>query len=174
MRALTGIFLITLFLYQIIGIQFVYSYKQNAIRKEIKKRIKEGVDANDLHYIQYSDQNKKDFVWIKKKEFKYQGKLYDVVFKKVNSDGIVTFECIDDTQEALLFKSLDDLVNGNLNTKGLTKLLKLGFEITSINYPISINQFELSDTNNKNEYYYLTSTYYTNIGIDTPPPQQFM
>jgi hypothetical protein len=118
---LTAVLLLTVFLF---GQQYLFLSKRYAIRKEIKRKIKNGVDEKDMFFFQLSEvENDPSFYWENDHEFHYNGSMYDVV--KRNGDEL---KCINDDQEAKLFAGLDNLVrkrmDGNVaNMKSLQILL---------------------------------------------------
>lgn len=86
----------------------VFKAQQNAIRKEIKKQIKSGVDEKDLYVFEITPSLMKKITWIKHgKEFKLNGRFYDVV-KRIFQNGKFVFKCINDFQESKLFSQLDN------------------------------------------------------------------
>lgn len=96
-----------LFLYNIVGFYFVFIQKQLAIKREVKKIILQKIPEDELELIKIPvNSNNKDFKWVEKdKEFRYKGKMYDIVKQKI-VDGFIYFYCINDKKEESLFKYL--------------------------------------------------------------------
>jgi hypothetical protein len=121
---LTAVLLLAVFFFMMFGQQYLFLSKRYAIRKEIKRKIKNGVDEKDMFFFQLSEvENDPSFYWENDHEFHYKGSMYDVV--KRNGDEL---KCINDDQEAKLFAGLDNLVrkrmDGNAaNLKSLQILL---------------------------------------------------
>ena len=83
--------------------------------------------------------NKKDFSsihWMEaKKEFRYNGKLYDV-FKIVNHNDVIFIHCKNDTAEDHLFASLEDHVINQVSTSNpiaRKKLLSVADKLYCLN-----------------------------------------
>lgn len=93
------------------GQQYLFLSKRYAIRKEIKRKIKSGVDEKDMFFFQLSEvENDPSFYWENDHEFHYKGSMYDVVKR----DGNLV-KCINDDQEAKLFAGLDQLVRKRMD-----------------------------------------------------------
>ncbi|MGZ5242830.1 MAG: hypothetical protein ACXWEY_09150 [Bacteroidia bacterium] len=83
-------------------------------RREIKTRIKNSVPSYELHAIN-ATQNEAELHWHQEgKEFRLNGKMYDVVHVETK-DGQTIYHCVDDVDEARLFAHLDDMVNENMD-----------------------------------------------------------
>jgi hypothetical protein len=108
-----GFFLGLLMLWQIIGLFSYFEISQYKIRKEIKQVIKHSVPKDQLKVLYFSREEQKHIVWIKSHEFKYQGRLYDVIKRTITFEGII-FRCIDDVQETRLFEKLNQATSFNL------------------------------------------------------------
>lgn len=109
--------LLALLAYQLAG-SMVTNYLQiEAVRKEVKSKLKSAVPLNELIVIQLKNSELNALTWVRaNKEFIYKGKMYDVVSKSIQTHSI-RFVCITDTQEEALFKHLDDLVNMSSHAK---------------------------------------------------------
>ena len=113
MKKYIGFFLGLLMLWQLIGLFSYFEISQLKIRKEIKQAIKHSVPKDQLKVLYFSREEQKHIVWIKSHEFKYNGRLYDVIKRTITSEGI-TFRCIDDVQETKLFEKLNQATSYNL------------------------------------------------------------
>ncbi|MFA7274584.1 MAG: hypothetical protein WC044_11995 [Crocinitomicaceae bacterium] len=98
-----------------VGIFPVFKIKQQAIRKDIKRRIKNSIPDEELHILTFRSPAT-DVEWVKEgKEFILGDRMYDVVRAEVKGDSTV-FHCINDTEEAVLFAQLDDYVQKELQS----------------------------------------------------------
>ena len=100
-------------LWQIVGFLSYFKITQIKIRKEIKQVIKHNIPSNQLKVLYFSKEEEKQLIWIKSHEFKYNGRLYDVIKRTTNSEGVM-FQCIDDRQETKLFERLSQATSYNL------------------------------------------------------------
>ena len=100
-------------LWQIVGFFSYFEISQFKIRKEIKKVIKHSVPSNQLKVLCFSKLEQQKIVWINSHEFRYNGRLYDVIHKKSLSGGVI-FRCLDDRQETKLFEKLNQTTSFNL------------------------------------------------------------
>ena len=114
LKRIIAILLLILFAYGTIGYYISFEVEKTAVRHEIKQRIKQGVPTSDLTIIK-DDVTNSRLNWIKpSKEFRLNGKMYDVVSKRIEGN-IIYYSCINDTQEEELFKTLDEQVNKEMN-----------------------------------------------------------
>ncbi len=112
---LASISVLSILLINIAGYYPVYKIQQWQIRKEIKKKIKASVPEDELYRIKVT-KNSTELEWVREdKEFIYDGKMYDIVRCESSGDSI-TYFCINDTQEMMLFQKLDELVQKNMDS----------------------------------------------------------
>jgi hypothetical protein len=107
--------LILAFSFNFLGIFFVFKIQQYIIRHEIKQQIKQGIPEKELVRITITPELAEKLVWLKDNEFRYHGRMYDVVKKVEDSNHTVVYFCISDNQETELFAHLDDLVKKNMD-----------------------------------------------------------
>jgi len=115
-KKIIAIFIGFLMLWQIVGFFSYFKITQFKIRKEIKQVIKHSIPSNQLKVLYFSKEEEKQLIWIKSHEFKYNGRLYDVIHRTNNSDGVI-FRCIDDRQETKLFEKLSQATSYNLGNR---------------------------------------------------------
>jgi c-di-AMP phosphodiesterase-like protein len=160
--------LLALLAYQLAG-SMVTNYLQiEAVRKEVKSKLKSTVPPNELTVIQLNNSESNALTWVRaNKEFIYKGKMYDVVSKSIYANSI-RYVCITDTQEEALFKHLDDLVNMSSHAKKSVLKLQNASEYLSINYslvPNMVFSYSKKTANFRNE-----STVSRCPEVETPPP----
>lgn len=96
-----------------IGVFPVFKMKQYAVRKEIKRRIKNSIPEDELHILTFHSPET-DVEWVREgKEFILGERMFDVVRKEIKGDSTV-FHCVNDKEEAVLFAQLDDYVQKEL------------------------------------------------------------
>lgn len=83
-----------------------------SIRQAIKQRIKAGVPEGERLVFRFTDQELDALDWEEEgREFRRNGRMYDVVERHQLADGTVELSCIDDDQETRLFARLDGLTD---------------------------------------------------------------
>jgi len=173
LKKLVSITVLSIFLFNLGGFFIVFNFQQVAIRKEIKKQIKEGVPEDELTIITQTSENFDEIVWIKpKKEFTYKGTMYDVVRKTVEDNGDITYHCINDTQETTLFVNLDNLVKKNMDARNNGKdSIKLLFQ--SLYFSNDLMKINFSTNEKKVELFIFYSSYYLSpdLYVLAPPPK---
>jgi len=113
MRKLISILLLIMFL-QPPGYVLIFKVQQYQIRKEMKHRIKNGVPEEELALLKIprklEEESNHVFQRIHEREFRYEGKMYDIVRQEQYGDT-TWYYCVSDEKETVLFANLDDLVN---------------------------------------------------------------
>ena len=113
MRKIISNILLLFVLFQLAGYLLIFKTQQFQIRKDIKYRIKAGIPDDELVLITIQnsllDDKNPIFQWIHKKEFRYNGNMFDIVRKQVYMDS-TQFYCLSDHQETQLFANLEYLV----------------------------------------------------------------
>lgn len=91
-----------------VGEYLVFKSVQFSIRRQIKAQIKASIPEEKLVCIAIATaQPPKAFRFVEKEEFRYYGKMYDVVKKEERGDSTYYF-CIFDEQETALFATLQE------------------------------------------------------------------
>jgi hypothetical protein len=173
MKKLAVFFLLTLFLFNTVGYYVVFKITQAEIKVDVKLQLKRGIPATELTEIKIDLKAISTIQWVEKnKEFYYNNQLYDVV-KTSTTDNTITFYCITDKKEEVLFAHLDDYIkthvgatnNHNSTSKKLsTHVLKVYF----------LNSFSLhfSETVTEIKYCIFKTDVCTAFSkINSPPPQ---
>ncbi|MES2837354.1 MAG: hypothetical protein V4667_07515 [Bacteroidota bacterium] len=137
--------LLLAFVFNIVGYDVVFRVTQFQIKKEVKRKLKAGVDKQKLHTIvvpkSWLSQNNKDFKTIHEREFEYKGVMYDVV-TKTEKDDLIYFKCISDKEETKLFAQLDEHIKNHVSAFPQTKNKnqKLYKKIAKDYFPPSVKQ----------------------------------
>lgn len=176
MKRVTGIFLLLIFTFNLVGYYPVFRVLQLQARREIKTRIKNSVPSHELHAIN-ANQNEPEMHWHQEgKEFRLNGKMYDIVHVETK-DGETIYHCVDDVDEARLFAHLDELVNENLDhdqsARGKTarQILKLFSQVYIPAEPLKQQEISVCEE--------IPYTPYLQNALGylpeklTPPPQRF-
>jgi hypothetical protein len=110
LKKFVSILLAALILYNMLGYMVVFQSYRFAIRKEVKRRIKNTVPENELIVIRLTAEDmrsgKNGYKKLDRNEFRLSDKLYDIVKRSATGDTTV-FYCINDKQEEQLFANLD-------------------------------------------------------------------
>jgi len=107
MKKILSIVFIGLFLLNSCGYYFIFSYNQGALRDEMRNLIHAGYFRD--HYEQLVIANPSsdpEFKWAEKGEFRYNGKLYDLISLEVKGNTII-LNCINDKKEDELISRHD-------------------------------------------------------------------
>jgi hypothetical protein len=107
-KKLISILLLFVFWISSIGYFHVFRLMQSEIRHSIKSQLEQGVPEKDLVRISFQGTEKPD--WVREgKEFRHQGRMYDIV-RSGCEDGKTVFYCIDDRKESLLVARMEKLL----------------------------------------------------------------
>ncbi len=128
-----SLFILFLFLPSL-GVSLISTYQIKQVRSEMKTKLKKGAPKELIQQISLSKKELAELIWIRPtKEFRLNGKLYDVIEQVKNKKRGVIITCISDTNEDILFVHLDDVVNKEAKKQGITvKLSQLIFPIQAI------------------------------------------
>lgn len=174
-RKLISYLLFGLMTWQIIGFVGYFEFSHFKLKKEIKSLLKKGVPKDELVQFTFSKSEINNLTWLKKNEFQYQDSLYDVVRTAKTKNGKITFECISDSQEKVLFARLGQTISNNLGNddhqtpvSNWFKLIKLPFLSNSQFIEVA---FENKSSKNVqlSEFLKFFQSIYSEI--DSPPPQ---
>lgn len=168
-----AVFLIILLTVGSVSHIIYFKVQQYCIKKEIKQRLKKGVPKNELHTFNFTNaeiKNTNELEFINDHEFRYKGKMYDIVYQETLNDTII-FQCVSDEQETILFTQLDKLVQqqSKSNQEKNRQLFKLlNFHFTPTDY-IDFSIHTLIHSKQLSQYNYSVKTWCTKIEL--PPPQ---
>lgn len=124
---ISSFFLIIILFFNIFGYQVYFTMLQNSVRKEIKSRIREGINESELTIIVISDNNRNELTWIKPlKEFSFHGNLYDVI-RVSDKEGKIIYSCIKDTKESKLLKDFASKSETGNKARKLLSNISLNF-----------------------------------------------
>lgn len=117
MRSVVATVLLLSMLFQAAGYLFVFKIQQYQIRQEIKQQIKAGVPEAELVLLKIpktlEEKPHPTFQRIDKREFRYDGKMYDIVRQEGHGDT-TWYYCLSDEKETQLFANLDELVEQDM------------------------------------------------------------
>lgn len=174
------IFLVVLFVYNSFGYLLLYFPVQNIIKHVVQKAIHEKkINPDDLSILTFSikdlEKNKYDFIWKKPgKEFRFNGKMYDIEDKVISGDTISYTVYYDHKENILeeLFSLQHQDNKKDKATNASQRVLLVGFyyeEVNNINSKIE----RYTSTNiplKKNEADFLNHI----SDIPTPPPRKIV
>jgi hypothetical protein len=174
MKRVFTLLITLLFLFNIMGYYFVFSYNQHLVRNEMKRIIREGYFEDSYIVLKIVNPSlNSDFKRVDKGEFRYKDKLYDIVSE--NKTGNITiFRCINDKNEEKLMSGfhhyfeLACIQNNPVKARHAQALLyhviKLALPETHLNTPPFV-PIEISFIN---PFHPLSSIFHP---PDAPPPK---
>lgn len=153
-KKIIGILLLLILIAPVVLTYNWLQYQKSVVRKDIKERIIEGLNKDELVLLKFSTVSaQRELKWKHSKEFEYKQQMYDVVEKKIEGDSIY-YWCWWDQEETKLEKQLEKLVadalgldqQNRLKQKQLVNYFKLlfcpsGFEHQESIVQISENYF---------------------------------
>jgi hypothetical protein len=161
--------------WQIIGFVGYFEFSHFKLKKEIKGLLKKGVPKEELVQFTFSAEEINNLTWLKKNEFQFQGSLYDVLYSTKHKNGLITFECISDSQEKVLFARLGQTISNNMGDDDHQTPVSNWFKLIKLPYlSVSTDILPLAFIDNsKIEYYSFYTNFFQSISfsVDSPPPQ---
>lgn len=105
------------------GYSLVSQYQRYAVKKEMRQRIKATISPNITEQFVFTLVNgqpqAKSFYWEEENEFHYDGKMYDVIEKKI-MNGCLYITCINDKREKELINHYIRITKKENNKPGNT------------------------------------------------------
>ncbi len=111
MRRLLSIFLISALLFNIFGYYFTIQIIQKGYKKQFRKHIRYNANDENTEMLVISDaiiqQRNSPFKWMEEDEFRYYGKMYDIVKSEKQGDTNI-FYCVNDKNEEKLLARFEN------------------------------------------------------------------
>lgn len=174
-RKLISYLLFGLMTWQIIGFVGYFEFSHFKLKKEIKSLLKKGVPKEKLVQFTFSESQISNLTWLKKNEFQFQDSLYDVVRTAKTKNGKITFECISDSQEKVLFARLGQTISNNLGNDDHQTPVSNWFKLIKLPYLSVSASVTLVACFNKSRIehnsFYVNFFQSISFSIDSPPPQ---
>ena len=172
MKKPVALFLLILFSFNSVGFYLVFGIQLYNLKAGVEREIAAGSFNYQLLTITSNSKNATEFHWKNSREFKYQGKIYDVV-ETVQIDASTTnYVCKKDSEESDLFDALEKQLQKNSKRdkrgqKTGKSLHKVFFKNIAINIPRNTLKIEVSKMSFSGSILYNAP----GISISSPPPQ---
>lgn len=174
LKKLVSIFLLFCLIAPITGTYIWLKYEKKRTRHEVKSKMMERLDENDLVLLKFSTVDKElKLNWEHSNEFEYKGQMYDIVETKISGDTTY-YTCWWDNDETKLNKKLTNLVSDVLgknqqnkeNNKRLIQFFKSLYHTKNFDF---VAHYQLTDK----KYFINNSGSNTSFSLDplVPPPQ---
>jgi hypothetical protein len=176
MQNLAAIALLLFVLLQSAGYLLVFKIQQHAIRHEIKQQIKAGVPEAELVLLKIpktlEEKPHPTFQRIHKREFHYDGKMYDIVRQESHGDT-TWYYCLADEKETQLFANLDELVKQDMagnpqHRKQIDELLRL---MGALYCSLKTESFFIFSNEQRAAAFFFFSLKTWDFSPSTPPPE---
>ena len=177
---IVALFVSVLFLYNSLGYLFLYFPASHLIKHFVHKAIKEKkIKPEDLSILAFklSDlkNNKYDFIWKKPgKEFRFNGKMYDIEDKVVSGDSVYYTVYYDHKENILeeLFSLQQSDNKKDRSQSSVQRVLLLGLYYEQLKYYF----IDLQDINTSNLLLNKNEAVFHNFisDVPTPPPRNII
>lgn len=114
LKRVGAVFFTIVFLFNLIGHYPVFLIRQKAIHDDLSNLINQGIAEATLTVLSFDKQDINALKWIRKNEFRFMDKMYDVVYREICTDGRTRFYCIIDTKEKELIVNFEKHINQNM------------------------------------------------------------
>jgi len=178
MRRLLSILLVSAFLFNGFGYYLTYRIIEKGYKKHFRQHIKFNSTTENTEVLVISDteiQSKNSpFKWMEEDEFRYHGKMYDIIKSEKQGNNNI-FYCVNDKNEELLLSRFENYLkhHEDTNTPYQQKSHRILVQIIKEAIPEHPNIFLFSeDISNRNFCYFFSvqTTVINNIFI---PPKFF-
>lgn len=175
MRTFVSIFLLAIFSVPFFWGTSWLSIEKRQIQKNVRNSILPSVDESELILFEVSaSDTTTHFKWKHSKEFKYQGKMYDIVKRKQTGDEI-TYLVWQDDEETIINSKIKRLTNSIFNNSSESQNNQLSFQllVTSliVEPPFNFTSFYLYSTKTSPFYHYQNISLIQYKGYIFNPPQ---
>ena len=104
----------------------IWHVQRGQVRHTIKQRIKAGVPEEERVTFRFSADQLRDLDWEEiDREFRLDGRMFDVVARRDLGKGTIELSCIDDKQETLLFAHLDAMTDRAMHDRTSVRPISL-------------------------------------------------
>lgn len=111
MRKIVSIIFVGLFLLNSFGYYFIFTLNQRIIKDEMRTLIRKGFFREHYEQLAISTPSANpDFKWCGDREFRYNGKMYDLISMDITGTSVI-FNCINDTKEDQIIAQHDQFRN---------------------------------------------------------------
>ncbi len=155
------------------GFIFYFLVERENLKEKTNKEIYEKKSHNKIEVLTFSlsDYKSGNIVQrIDKKEFRYLGKMYDIVKEEVHAESI-EFHCIHDEKEDKLEMEYGSNIQKHFDYKCITnRQLQFNHQINFVELTKKFNIFSPNDTNIYQYFVQLYKVKYYSVVL-TPPPK---
>jgi hypothetical protein len=117
LNKITAIFLTTIFALNLLGPIVIFKAQQYEARREAIQQMKKGNSGVGMTQIFIKKEHIKSLLWVRDNEFRYHGKMYDVIKEQQDDKGNIVYYCYDDSLESFLYERLHKHVKDSKKTK---------------------------------------------------------
>lgn len=174
-RLFTYFLIVSFFLSNSIGLILVYNQIKFYHKRVIKERIQENSFQQIVEILSFSKRDLQEKIievkFVERNEFKFNGKLYDIITKWETDDSIF-YKCINDTKEEELEEIFVNYVVNNNYRNDLPLPIKQLLNSLQIEYYLVSNQKIYPQLNSS----FISCSEYQNpldefLSIPDPPPR---
>ena len=167
------LFLLLIFLVQVMGCYFAFRLRQIELKNEVHSYLKTHTNDNHLTHFQLKLQNgvvDEQFEWENENEFQHEGKMYDVIERTITGN-IMVMHCLEDKKETELLKVFEQ-TEKNQSQQGKNRTASLQQILGSLYLPIHITLITPIEKTAECDFSIHTSSPIERAAdILTPPPQ---
>ncbi|WP_031428373.1 hypothetical protein [Flavimarina sp. Hel_I_48] len=173
MNKIISLFLTIIFAFNILGPILLFKVHQYEVRKQSILRIKKGLPDAHLAQIAVGRENSKHLLWLGDDEFRYRGKMYDVVRAQQVNNGNIIYYCYAGSQESFLYSRLSKhLKDAKKNKKNRSLTAKITFKYLSRKNTYTVIEDQEFSIDHIRSFFNYSSHYSSpTLKISAPPPK---
>lgn len=173
MNKITAIFLTAIFALSLLGPIVLFKVQQYEARREAIQHIKNGLSDASLTRIFIKKERIQKLLWLGDDEFRYRGKMYDVVKGQRDDKGNMIYYCYDDSLESFLYARLHKQVKNSKKTKKTRNAsVKITFKYFSRKNVYSVvKNSEFLKQREQSSFHYTFFYNSPTLEISAPPPK---
>jgi hypothetical protein len=126
LKKLIAILLFACLCFALLGYHLVFNFQLAAVKSEMKAFLRCQKDSKDVVQMSMGNEEAKQLYWENENEFRYDGKMYDVIEKKIKGNQIV-IRCIPDQKETIVLNEYQKNNNRNSSNTTIVQLITAQF-----------------------------------------------
>jgi hypothetical protein len=172
MKKVSALFLLSLFLFNLFGYYFIFSYEKHLLQHEMKSLIRSRQFEGPCVTIEVVNPGKnQDYQRINREEFIFRGNLYDIVSEQ-QVGNLLILRCINDRQEEKLIAGYHqylEFMSVNDNPAKVKHLTALLHHVLTIALPVSPDAY-LPAPSSEISYFEFPCSFPSVLPSPSPPP----
>ena len=170
MKKAFAVFFLLVFSFTLVGVYLVFGLQLFQVKREMMQQIAGGVEPGKLVNITASAEHE-IVLFDGGKELRFRNTMYDVVEKKVNSDGVTVYHCLPDLEETALLAGFQKLIKAGSEHHDKKNTPVIFYKFLAEIIPERQSQNLPNLAQNSGNFFYCRDYSVPALKISSPPPR---